>query len=64
MYPAKAEEIYGNASLFHVRTSELIFSCHFALIFIKKTSPCGSYMGHIQIAAWVSGSTSVTHFQP
>ena len=24
----------------------------------------GSYVGHIRIALWVSGSTGVTHFQP
>ena len=60
MYPAKAKEIYSNASLFHVRTSEFFMSSY--ITFIKKTSACGSYVGHIQIAAWVSGSTSVTHF--
>ena len=35
-----------------------------SITFKEKTSACGSQVGHIQIALWVSGSTGVTHFQP
>ena len=47
--------------LFHIKN----FSCHVTLAYFKKkTSTCGSYVGHIQITLWVSGSTGVTHCQP
>ena len=54
--------------------SKFLMSCMFSSIiatatFKKKTSTCGSqvghnYVGHIRIVLWVSGSTGVTHFQP
>ena len=57
LYP---KEIYGIVLY-------LIFSMSFYITFKKKTLACGSYVGHIRIALWVSGSsgsTGVTHFQP
>ena len=55
LYPAKNEEIYGIVSYQN-------FSTSFCITFQKKTSACGSPMGHM-CALWVSGSTGVTHFQ-
>ena len=58
LYPAKNEEIYGIVPYQK-------FSCHVTLLFMWVTS--GSYVGHIRIVLWVSGSngsTGVTHFQP
>ena len=56
------EEVYGIVS-------HLIISMSFYITFKKKILACGwvtrgSYMGHIRIALWVSGSTNVIHFQP
>ena len=42
----------------------LIFSTSFYITFKKKILACESQVGHIRIALLVSGSTSVTHFQP
>ena len=59
------------ASCFWILEYQLV-SMSFYIIF-KKRKPqhvghtSGSYVGHIQIALWVSksgGSTGVTHFQP
>ena len=64
MYPAKNEEIYGIVPYQN-------FSCHVTLATLKKNFnmwvTSGSYVGHIRIVLWVSGSngsTGVTHFQP
>ena len=60
LYPAKNEEIYG---IFHMK--KIFMSCY--ITFKKKTSTCGSqlgHMGHIPIVLWVSGSnrsTGATH---
>ena len=61
LYPAKNEEIYGIVPYQKI-------SCHVTLLFKKKTFSTwvssGSYMGHIQIVLWVSGSngsTGATH---
>ena len=51
LYPAKNVETYGIFS--YIKDS----SCHVTFVtFKKKTSTCGSYVGHIRIVLWVSGS--------
>ena len=65
VYPAKNEEIYGIAPY-----QKFFMSCYIS--YFKKENfsmwvTSGSYVGHIQIVLWVSGSngsTGVTHFQP
>ena len=62
MYPATNEEIYG------------IVPCVYKMFYVKLQKESfnmwvtsGSFVGHIQIVLWVSGSnesTGVTHFQP
>ena len=55
-------------ALFHIKK----FSCHVTLATFKKENfnmwvTSGSFLGHIRIALWVSGSngsTGMTHFQP
>ena len=67
LYPAKNEEIYGTVHVLYQK-----FSCHVTLATFKKENfkmcvTSGSYVGHIWIVLWVSGSnssTGVTHFQP
>ena len=61
LYSAKYEEIYGIVSYQK-------FSDHATLLYkkIKMWVTSGSYVGHIWIVLWVSGSnglTGVTHFQ-
>ena len=51
-------------NLRHCFISFWFFSMSFYITFKKKTLACGWQEGHIQIALWVSGSASVTHFLP
>ena len=51
--------------LFHIKKFHVMHVSY--ITFKKKTSTCGSYVGHIWIVLWISGSnwsTGVTHFQP
>ena len=51
--------------LFHIKNFHVMHVSY--ITFKKKTSTCGSYVGHIWIVLWISGSngsTGVTHFQP
>ena len=57
LYPPRMKK---SMALFYIR----IFPCHFALLYLSMWVISGSYVGHILIALWVSGSTGVTHFQP
>ena len=48
LHPAKNEEIYRI-----VPYQKCFMSCY--ITFKRKTSTCGSYVGHIRIVLWVMG---------
>ena len=64
LYPAKNEEIYGiNIAPYQ----NFFMSCYLTFKNFNMWVTSGSYVGHIRIVLWVSGSngsTGVTHFQP